>query len=156
MVSSKMKSNLDPLAARRSSKPSMVWMRLPLTVQHTHPLFISTQSSSTTVSPFGLSVTNIFSTPMSAPNSFKITATLYPWSALSTWFTNVVFPAPKKPVTTVMPVRGMAARVRGASRGNTTAPHAARDDTPAARPASRRTNHRARALDVGARVREGN
>jgi hypothetical protein len=38
---------------------------------------------------------------MSAPNSFKITATLYPWSALSTWFTNVVFPAPKKPVTTV-------------------------------------------------------
>ena len=74
VVSRRMKSNLRPVAARRSSRLSMVWMRLPLTVQHTQPLFISTHSS-TAASPSGLSCTSIFSTPSSAPNSFRMTAT---------------------------------------------------------------------------------
>mmetsp|Transcript_11767 Transcript_11767/g.43700 ORF Transcript_11767/g.43700 Transcript_11767/m.43700 type:complete len:209 (+) Transcript_11767:1668-2294(+) len=112
VVSNKMKSNCGfSLCRLFSSNASIVCISDPFTVQHTHPLFISTQSSSSAVadavSPSGLSVTSIFSTPISAPNSFNITATLYPWSPVSTWFTRVVFPEPRKPVTTVMPVKGM-------------------------------------------------
>jgi hypothetical protein len=84
-VSRRMKSKGGlPERLRFSRSESIVWIRLPLTVQHTHPLFISTHSS-TAASPSGCApCTSIFSTPSSAPNSFRMTATLYPWSACKT------------------------------------------------------------------------
>ena len=78
-----MKSNLRPVDARFSSRLSMVCTSDPFTVQHTQPLLSSTHSS-TALSPSGLSCTSIFSTPSSAPKSFRMTATLYPWSAFRT------------------------------------------------------------------------
>ena len=82
VVSRRMKSNFSPISFRFSSKPSMVCTKLPLTVQHTHPLLSSTQSSTSVreaLSPSTPSCwTSIFSTPSSAPKSLRMTAILYP------------------------------------------------------------------------------
>mmetsp|Transcript_51907 Transcript_51907/g.105689 ORF Transcript_51907/g.105689 Transcript_51907/m.105689 type:complete len:312 (-) Transcript_51907:6-941(-) len=73
-----------------------ILIRSPLTVQQMQPLFISKISSWVSKRCF----TRESSMPTS-PNSFSITATLRPWFCVRMWLSNVVLPAPRKPVSTV-------------------------------------------------------
>mmetsp|Transcript_10004 Transcript_10004/g.36345 ORF Transcript_10004/g.36345 Transcript_10004/m.36345 type:complete len:214 (+) Transcript_10004:703-1344(+) len=68
----------------------------PRTVQHTHPLSIVMMFSFSLIfSPTSASSMD------TAPNSFSMTAMSFPWSPFRMWFTRVVFPAPRNPVTIV-------------------------------------------------------
>mmetsp|Transcript_37632 Transcript_37632/g.119669 ORF Transcript_37632/g.119669 Transcript_37632/m.119669 type:complete len:295 (-) Transcript_37632:7-891(-) len=71
-------------------------MRSPRTVQQMQPLFISTILSSSAKAP---PLTRASSMPTS-PNSFSMTAIRLPWFFSRIWFSNVVFPLPRKPVST--------------------------------------------------------
>mmetsp|Transcript_34026 Transcript_34026/g.59198 ORF Transcript_34026/g.59198 Transcript_34026/m.59198 type:complete len:228 (-) Transcript_34026:53-736(-) len=71
-------------------------MRSPRTVQQMQPLFISTMFSSSAIDP---PFTKLSSMPTS-PNSFSIIAMRLPWCAERMWFSNVVFPLPRNPVST--------------------------------------------------------
>ncbi len=94
------------------SKRSLPWRRFfarsprmrtrsPRTVQHRHPLFISTICSS-------LSCTRIsLSTPVS-PNSFSITAIFSPCCSWRIRLRSVVFPLPRKPVRMVTGMRSFS------------------------------------------------
>ena len=70
----------------------------PRTVQHRQPLFISTTSS------VALS-TSRWSMPIS-PNSLTITAVSAMSGCFSTWFSTVVLPLPRNPVSRVTGIRG--------------------------------------------------
>mmetsp|Transcript_6917 Transcript_6917/g.20219 ORF Transcript_6917/g.20219 Transcript_6917/m.20219 type:complete len:223 (-) Transcript_6917:61-729(-) len=74
--------------------------RSPLTVQQMHPFITSITSSSM----FSLSLSSpprIFSSIPTSPNSFSMMANLNPWFSESKWFSKVVFPDPRNPVSTV-------------------------------------------------------
>mmetsp|Transcript_35373 Transcript_35373/g.80360 ORF Transcript_35373/g.80360 Transcript_35373/m.80360 type:complete len:224 (-) Transcript_35373:78-749(-) len=72
-------------------------MRSPRTVQQMQPLFISTMFSSSAMAP---PFTSASSMPTS-PNSFSMTAMRLPWFFSRMWFSKVVLPLPRKPVSTV-------------------------------------------------------
>lgn len=65
---------------------SSAWTKLCLTVQHIHPLASSTHSS--TSAPLPPSLIIALSTPFSSPNSFKMTAILFPYCVFKIWFTS--------------------------------------------------------------------
>src|SRR3954471_18270856 len=93
VVSITTRSNLSEPSSRFSFRSPRMRMRSPRTVQQMQPLFISTICSSvrSRISP---------STPLS-PNSFSITAILWPWSSFRMRLSSVVLPAPRKPVRMV-------------------------------------------------------
>src|SRR4249919_455834 len=79
----------------------MSWPRMrirsPRTVQHMQPLLVSNSSSSAPI-------TSWWSTPTS-PNSFSTTAMRLPCFSDRMRFRSVVFPEPRKPVSTVTGTR---------------------------------------------------
>src|SRR5579885_947785 len=97
------------MAGRRRRTRSMASARSLLIEQQTQPLLSSSMSSpvETISSP---------SIPIS-PTSFTMTATRSPSRWASRWFTSVVFPLPRKPVTMVTGTRGVPPSVlrRGAA-----------------------------------------
>ena len=78
----------------RSFRVRRARTRSPRTVQHTQPLSMVMMSSAS----FMFSPTRASSMD-TAPNSFSMTAMSLPCSPFRMWFTSVVFPAPRKPVT---------------------------------------------------------
>src|SRR4051812_46528009 len=93
VVSITTRSNLSLPWSRFSFRSPRMRIKSPRTVQQMQPLFISTICSSvrSRISP---------STPLS-PNSFSITAILWPWSSFRMRLSSVVLPAPRKPVRMV-------------------------------------------------------
>mmetsp|Transcript_22019 Transcript_22019/g.49678 ORF Transcript_22019/g.49678 Transcript_22019/m.49678 type:complete len:381 (+) Transcript_22019:595-1737(+) len=73
-------------------------MRSCRTVQQMQPFIISMISSSACILVFF--ERRASSMPIS-PNSFSMTAIFFPCVAVRIWFSNVVFPLPRKPVSTV-------------------------------------------------------
>mmetsp|Transcript_30087 Transcript_30087/g.59747 ORF Transcript_30087/g.59747 Transcript_30087/m.59747 type:complete len:246 (-) Transcript_30087:168-905(-) len=72
------------------------------TVQQMQPFIISMISSSACMRVFFLRSSSSMPT---SPNSFSITASFFPCSAVRMWLSKVVFPLPRKPVKTVTGTR---------------------------------------------------
>ncbi len=101
VVSMSTRSNLSSPCRRFFPRSPRMRTRSPRTVQHRHPLFISTICSSRSSTRISLS------TPVS-PNSFSITAILSPCFSVRMRFRSVVFPAPRKPVRMVTGIRSFS------------------------------------------------
>jgi hypothetical protein len=82
------------------------------TVQQMQPFIISMISSSACIRVFFLRRSSSMPT---SPNSFSITASFLPCCCVRMWLSNVVFPDPKNPVSTVtgtLSASSMAAMAR--------------------------------------------
>mmetsp|Transcript_57622 Transcript_57622/g.137012 ORF Transcript_57622/g.137012 Transcript_57622/m.137012 type:complete len:226 (+) Transcript_57622:504-1181(+) len=80
-------------------------IRSPRTVQQMHPLFISTKFSSVVMEPKSIRESSM----PTSPNSFSMTAILFPCFSLRILFSRVVLPLPRKPVRTVTGILSEAA-----------------------------------------------
>ena len=103
VVSMTMPSSLRSPAATRWASFFRILTRSDRTVQHTQPFSTSTISSSEANLLFFC--TSASSIDVS-PNSFSMIAIFLPWVAVRMWFNSVVFPDPRKPVSTVAGTRG--------------------------------------------------
>jgi hypothetical protein len=97
VVSMTIPSNFKVPACTRFASLSSTTTKSCLTVQQIHPFIISMISSSACMRVFFLSKSSSMPT---SPNSFSITANFLPCCCVRMWFSNVVLPEPRKPVST--------------------------------------------------------
>ena len=95
-MTARVKYGTRPLTRLTNRSVSVLTMS-PRTVQHRQPLF------SSTISSVALS-TSRWSRPIS-PNSLTMTAVAAMPGCFSTWFSSVVLPLPRNPVSTVTGMR---------------------------------------------------
>ena len=97
VVSITIPSNFKVPACTRFASLSNTTTRSWRTVQQMQPFIISMISSSACIRVFFFSKSSSIPT---SPNSFSITANFLPCCCVRMWFSNVVLPEPRKPVST--------------------------------------------------------
>ena len=98
VVSMTIPSNFKVPACTRFASLSNTTTKSWRTVQQMQPFIISMISSSACIRVFFFSKSSSMPT---SPNSFSITANFLPCCCVRMWFSNVVLPEPRNPVSTV-------------------------------------------------------